>query len=133
LGRRDVDFDRRRGRRRGRGVAEGRHGELALGDSGVEFLEESDELVGDFPVREHPLPGLVLGEDGKEFEVLVHALVHALHVPQVEWEVFRLCVAGTDLALQEDEGAGLRDDVSAKLCEEEVHHMDVALVDLGWR
>ena len=72
----------------------------------------------------------MLGKNREELKVLVDALVHSLHIPQVEREVFWLCVTGTYLALEENQGAGLRNDMSAELSEQEINHMDVALVHL---
>jgi hypothetical protein len=57
----------------------------------------------------------MLGEDGEELEVLVYTLIHALHVPKIQWEILRLCISSSDLTLKEDQGARLRDDVTSEL------------------
>jgi hypothetical protein len=106
-----------------------RNGQITLWYRGIQLFQQSDEFIGDFPITQHALPGLVLREYGEELEILVDALVHALHIPQIKREVFGMCVAGADLALKENEGASLGYYVAAELGKEEVHHMDVALVD----
>ena len=84
----------------------------------------------DLPVAQHPLPSFVFGKDSEKLQVLVYTFVHAFHIPQVEREVLGLRMTSSDLTLQEDECAGLRDDVAAKFRKQEVDHVDIALVDL---
>jgi len=57
----------------------------------------------------------MLGENGEELKILVYALVHAFHVPKIQREILRLCMPCTNLSLQKNEGARLRDDVPTEL------------------
>ena len=73
-----------------------------------------------------------VGAYGEELEELVHALVDALHVPQVEWEILRQRTFGANLTLQVDQSAGFRDNVTAENGEYVSNSQNVDTAERGW-